>query len=58
MQTAKTAWLDEKVEELELMNTSDPRTAWKSNKEIESGLFGHHTSSISMKCTGTVAYLN
>ena len=39
----------EKVEELELMNTSDPRIAWKSTKEIASGLFGHHTSSISMK---------
>ena len=48
-ETAQTAWLNEKVEELELMNTNDPRTAWKSTKEIASGLFGHHTSNISMK---------
>ena len=50
-ETAKTIWLNEKVEELELMNTNDPRTAWKSTKEIASGLFGHHTSTISMKMT-------
>ena len=45
---AKTIWITNRVAELESMDV-DPRTSWKSVKEIAEGLYGHHKNTTSMK---------
>lgn len=41
VEKAKEDWLKEKLEEIETMNGTDPRTAWKAIKEFSAGLYGH-----------------
>jgi exonuclease III len=46
--TAKAKWLELKLSEIESIN-DDPRSAWKSIKEINAGFSGHHEKAVVMK---------
>jgi hypothetical protein len=46
--TAKVKWLESKLAEVESIN-DDPRSAWKSIKEINAGFSGHHEKAVAMK---------
>jgi hypothetical protein len=45
---AKVRWLESKIDEIEKIN-DDPRSAWKSIKEINAGFSGHHEKAVMIK---------
>ena len=43
---AKNKWLQERIENIEKQQKSDPRNAWQNIKDLAKGLYGHHKKKV------------